>query len=87
VRLPLEAERHDAIEQMRITHLRTNRRLREVFHLCELRIRVRQYSRTTEKSYLDWVKRFILFHGKRQAAEMGKREIEAFLTHLAETRD
>ena len=49
-------------------------------------IRVRQYSRATEKSYLDWVKRFILFHGKRHPAEMGKHEIEAFLTHLAVNR-
>lgn len=49
-------------------------------------IRVRQYSRATERSYLDWVKRFILFHGKRHPAEMGKREIEAFLTHLAVNR-
>lgn len=49
-------------------------------------IRVRQYSRATEKSYQGWVKRFILFHGKRHPAEMGKREIEAFLTHLAVNR-
>lgn len=49
-------------------------------------IRVRQYSRATEKSYLDWMRRFILFHGKRHPAEMGKHEIEAFLTHLAVNR-
>lgn len=49
-------------------------------------IRVRQYSLATEKTYLDWMKRFILFHGKRHPSEMGKREIEAFLTHLAVNR-
>ncbi|MEE4174181.1 MAG: integron integrase [Xanthomonadales bacterium] len=46
-------------------------------------IRVRQYSLATERVYVDWTRRFILFHGKRHPAEMGKREIEAFLTHLA----
>jgi len=49
-------------------------------------IRLRQYSLATEKSYLDWVKRFILFHGKRHPGEMGKREVESFLTHLAVNR-
>ena len=49
-------------------------------------IRVRQYSLATEKSYLDWMKRFILFHDKRHPAEMGKVELEAFLTHLAVNR-
>jgi len=49
-------------------------------------IRVRQYSLATEKSYLDWVKRFILFHSKRHPGEMGKHEVESFLTHLAVNR-
>ena len=49
-------------------------------------IRVRQYSLSTEKSYIDWVKRFVLFHKKQHPAEMGKREVEAFLTHLAVNR-
>jgi len=37
----------------------------------------------TEDCYADWVKRFILFHGKRHPQEMGAAEINAFLTHLA----
>ena len=49
-------------------------------------IRVRQYSLATEKVYLDWICRFILFHDKRHPAEMAKREIEAFLTYLAVKR-
>jgi hypothetical protein len=40
-------------------------------------IRVRHYSIRTEKSYVQWVKRFILFHGKRHPAEMGAEEISA----------
>lgn len=47
------------------------------------RLRVKHYSIRTETSYLQWVKRFILFHGKRHPAEMGTVELEAFLTHLA----
>jgi len=34
-------------------------------------IRKRHYSRRTEKSYVGWIRRFILFHGKRHPAEMG----------------
>jgi integron integrase len=49
-------------------------------------IRVRQYSLSTERAYLQWAKRYILFHGKRHPAEMGKSEVEAFLTHLAVNR-
>ncbi len=45
--------------------------------------RVRHYSLRTEDCYADWVKRFILFHGKRHPLEMGAAEINAFLTHLA----
>src|SRR5262245_40475614 len=45
--------------------------------------RVRHYSLRTEDTYHDWIKRFILFHGKRHPQEMGAAEINAFLTHLA----
>lgn len=46
-------------------------------------IRVRHYSRRTEKAYLFWIRRFILFHGKRHPAEMREQEVGEFLTHLA----
>ena len=46
-------------------------------------IRVRHMSLRTEKAYLHWVRRYILFHGKRHPQEMGEAEINAFLTHLA----
>ncbi|MCL4510813.1 MAG: integron integrase [Bacteroidetes bacterium] len=49
-------------------------------------IRTRHYSRRTEEAYVSWIKRFIFFHGKRHPAEMGEREINAFLTHLAVER-
>ncbi len=46
-------------------------------------IRLRHYSRRTEKAYAGWVRRFILFHGKRHPAGMGKPEVTRFLSHLA----
>jgi len=49
------------------------------------RIRLKHYSYRTEQTYVEWAKRFILFHNKRHPQEMGKTEVEAFLTHLAVT--
>lgn len=49
-------------------------------------IRVRQYSLSTEKTYTQWARRFIIFHNKQHPAKMGKVEIEAFLTYLAVRR-
>jgi len=46
-------------------------------------LRLKHYSIRTENSYVDWIRRYILFHHKRHPAEMGAAEIEAFLTHLA----
>lgn len=51
------------------------------------KIRVKHYSLRTEQAYVDWIKRFIHFHGKRHPAEMGAGEVEAFLTHLAAVRN
>lgn len=51
------------------------------------RCRVKHYSIRTEKRYVDWIRRFILFHNKRHPSEMGAPEIEAFLTHLAVNRN
>ena len=47
-------------------------------------IRIKHYSYSTEKTYVHWAKRFIIFHNKRHPAEMGVQEIEAFLSHLAQ---
>lgn len=50
-------------------------------------IRLRNYSYRTEKTYIAWIKRFILFHNKRHPNEMGKPEVEAFLKDLAVQRN
>ncbi len=50
-------------------------------------LRIKHYSYRTEQAYIDWVRRFILFHEKRHPAEMGAPEIRAFLAHLAQERN
>src|SRR3972149_8011967 len=51
-------------------------RLREI-------LRTQHYSSRTEQTYVEWAKRFILFHHKRHPKDMGAPEVEVFLTHLA----
>lgn len=46
-------------------------------------LRVLHYSIRTEDAYVNWIRRFILFHNKRHPIEMSEPEVEAFLTHLA----
>lgn len=47
------------------------------------KIRFKQYSLRTERTYMEWIRRFILFHKKRHPDQMGALEVESFLTHLA----
>ena len=46
-------------------------------------LRSRHYSPRTETAYINWIRRFILFHDKRHPAEMAEAEVNKFLTHLA----
>ena len=46
-------------------------------------IRRKHYSIRTEQAYIDWIKRFIIYHGKRHPGEMAEGEVAEFLTHLA----
>ncbi len=55
----------------------------KLLDLVRQRIRLKGYSIRTEKAYVSWIKRYILFHDKRHPEDMGKAEIEAFLPHLA----
>jgi integron integrase len=50
-------------------------------------IRVRHYSIRTEQAYLYWVRRFIVFHGRRHPEVMGETDVAAFLSHLAMARN
>ena len=49
-------------------------------------MRTKHYSYRTEQTYKDWIKRYILFHGKRHPREMGENEIRAFIVHLVTGR-
>jgi integron integrase len=49
-------------------------------------LRTKHYSYRTEQTYVDWIRRYILFHGKRHPKDMGEAEIQAFITHLAVER-
>ena len=51
------------------------------------KIRLKHYSIRTEQAYVDWIRRYILFHGKRHPQDMGKPEVEQFLSHLAVERN
>lgn len=48
--------------------------------------RARQFSPRTEQAYWGWIKRYVLYHGKRHPAELDAKHIAAFLTHLAAER-
>lgn len=50
-------------------------------------IRARHYSRRTEDAYATWIRRYILFHGKRHPSAMGADEVNAFLSFLATERN
>jgi len=49
-------------------------------------IRTNHFSYSTEKTYINWIYRFIIFHNKRHPEEMGVKEIAEFLTYLAVDR-
>src|SRR5438128_5310358 len=59
----------------------------KLLDLVRQEIRTRHYSIRTEAACVHWIKRFILFHNKRHPAEMGEREVSAFLSHLAVHRN
>jgi integron integrase len=50
------------------------------------KIRLKHYSIRTEQAYTEWIRRFIVFHGKRHPANLGASDIESFLTDLAVRR-
>lgn len=50
-------------------------------------LRLRHRSKSTEKQYVSWIRRFILFHNKQHPSLLGKQHVEQFLTHLAADRN
>ncbi len=56
---------------------------KKLLEIMRDKIRFKHYSISTERTYLHWTKRYILYHNKKHPKDMGKVEIETFLTHLA----
>jgi len=56
----------------------------KLLEIIRTELRVKHYSIRTEKTYISWIKRFILFNNKRHPKEMGAEEIKAFINNLAE---
>lgn len=50
-------------------------------------IRRLHYSRRTEEAYIHWIKRFVVWSGRRHPAALGEPEVSAFLSHLASERN
>ncbi|MEM8952916.1 MAG: integron integrase [Verrucomicrobiota bacterium] len=50
-------------------------------------MRYRGLAKRTERSYVQWYRRYVRFHGMTHPGEMGEREVEAYLTHLATNKD
>jgi integron integrase len=65
------------------TESRSAPRAPRLFDQVRAALRTRHYSRRTEEAYLGWIRRYILFHGKRHPRELGADAIGAFLAHLA----
>jgi len=51
------------------------------------RMRTRHLALRTEQAYLHWIQRYVAFHGRRHPRDLGAREVEQFLTHLAVHRN
>ena len=56
---------------------------KKLLDIVREKIRLKHYSLSTERTYVYWIKYYIIFHNKRHPKEMGKVEIEQFLTYLA----
>ncbi len=59
---------------------------RGLFAVCREKMRTRHMSVRTEKAYLQWLRRYIAFHGRKHPRKLGAKEVEQFLTHLAVDR-
>src|SRR5947209_424604 len=69
--------------QMLVTESRAADKPKKLLERVRDVIRVKHYSLRTERTYCDWIERFIRFHRMRHPSEMGAAEVGEFLTHLA----
>jgi integron integrase len=57
--------------------------VRGLYEVSREKMRTRHFAFRTEQAYLYWIRRYVKFHNRKHPREMGSREVEAFLTHLA----
>ena len=76
----------DSTTRIPESHLQRKPAPEKKYRLLEMvrrRMRTLHYSLRTVQAYVDWVRRFVLFHDRRHPIDMGEKEIAAFLSHLA----
>jgi integron integrase len=56
---------------------------RGLYEVAREKMRTRHFAYRSEQAYLSWIRRYVNFHNRKHPREMGSREVEAFLTHLA----
>ncbi len=56
---------------------------KKLLDIVREKIRFKHYSLSTERTYVHWIKRYIFFHNKKHPIDMGKNEIEEYLSSLA----
>ena len=56
---------------------------KKLLDIVREKVRFKHYSISTERTYIHWIKHYIFFHNKKHPIEMGKIQIEEFLTYLA----
>jgi integron integrase len=59
---------------------------RGLLEVAREKMRTRHFALRTEQAYLQWIRRYVTFHGRRHPRELGASEVEVFLTHLAVDR-
>jgi integron integrase len=57
--------------------------VRGLYEVSREKMRTRHFAYRSEQAYLSWIRRYVNFHNRKHPREMGSREVEAFLTHLA----
>lgn len=73
----------NAMAESKLTVLKEEKPAPKLLDRLQEALRSRHYSRRTEQTYRQWVKRFIFFHHVRHPQEMAEPEINTFLSHLA----
>lgn len=61
----------------------TSKEKPKLLHQVRAVLRAKHLSVRTEQAYVQWIRRYILFHQKRHPQEMGEQEIRAYISHLA----